>query len=283
MKRIIVSAVAVATSLFANAQSNEESKWSITPRAGVTISDFSNDKMEIYSPRGGYGIGVEAERRLSKLIGFSAGVFYTKQEVGESTQNMLSQDTHMKMTFATTAGKNPPSLRQSINEDETIFLHHSTGLRHKMDQISVPLLLNFHVWKGLTVKAGLEYVYLMKAKHTSNINEYIKETDPAIYSYDANGNFIKIVPSDIMIPSNSPVQIIGQKIERNSKWSEDISNQYHRSTISIPVGVAYNYKDFELDARYLFGITNLISNDDFGNHLRTSTFLITLGYRIGIL
>lgn len=273
-RRIILAAALVVSVLSANAQ-EKESKWSITPRVGVEISDFANDKMEIYTPRGGYAIGVEAERRISKLLGLSTGVYYTKQEVGETTQVLLSEDNNLFVNVMYAVGKHPDNLRDHIDETNLIELQHYTGMRHEIQQINVPLLLNFHVWKGLTLKTGVEYAYLHKAKLTRDVYEYWYETDPKIH-YEPDE--IPLANS-VIVP---PVQIVGPKSEKSYKRSGSIGEKYHRNNISIPIGVSYCYKNIELDARYLFGVTKLLPNDTFGNHLRTSTFQITLGYRIGL-
>ena len=275
-RRIILAAALAVSVLSANAQ-EKESKWSITPRVGVEISDFANDKMEIYTPRGGYAIGVEAERRISKLLGLSAGVYYTKHAVGESTQRLVTQDNYLNVNILFAAGKNTENIRKNIDETDLIELQHYTGMRHEIQQINVPLLLNFHVWKGLTVKTGIEYEYLSKAKRTIHCVNVLAETDPVIYYFDDNGLILQNNQ-----PYVAPVQIVGPKTERNYKWKGSESARFHRNNISIPIGVAYCYKNIELDARYLFGVTKLLPNDTFGNHLRTSTFQITLGYRIGL-
>ena len=273
-RRIILAAALAVSVLSANAQ-EKESKWSITPRVGVEISDFANDKMEIYTPRGGYAIGVEAERRISKLLGLSAGVYYTKQEVGETTQTVFTEDNNFKTGLSYSVGKHPNNPRNFIDETNLIFLLHSTGKCHEIQQINIPLLLNFHVWKGLTFKTGVEYAYLHKAKLTRDVYEYWRETDPKIH-YEPDE--IPLAYS-VIVP---PVQIVGPKSEKSYKRSGSIGEKYHRNNISIPIGVAYCYKNIELDARYLFGVTKLLPKDTFGNHLRTSTFQITLGYRIGM-
>ena len=275
-RRIILAAALAGSVLSANAQ-EKESKWSITPRVGVEISDFANDKMEIYSPRGGYGIGVEAERRLSKLLGLSAGVFYTKQEVRERTQRLVTEDNYFNVNILYAAGKNTENIRKYIDETDLVMLCHEIGSCHEIEQVSVPLLINLRVWNGLTVKAGIEYDYLSKAKRAIRYVNVLAETDPVIYYFDDNG-----LISQNNQPYVAPVEIVGPKTERNYKWKGSESARFHRNNISIPVGVAYNYKNFELDARYLFGITKLLPHDTFGNNLRTSTFLITLGYRISL-
>ena len=46
--------------------------------------------------------------------------------------------------------------------------------------------------------------------------------------------------------------------------------------LSIPVGLSYEYKDFVLDGRYNFGVTNVAK----GLGAKNSVFQITLGYKL---
>lgn len=47
---------------------------------------------------------------------------------------------------------------------------------------------------------------------------------------------------------------------------------------SIPVGLSYEYANFVLDARYNFGCTKVVDDDNAKN----SVFQITLGYKFGL-
>lgn len=46
--------------------------------------------------------------------------------------------------------------------------------------------------------------------------------------------------------------------------------------LSIPVGLSYEYKDFVLDGRYNFGVTNIAK----GVNTKNSVFQFTLGYKL---
>lgn len=49
---------------------------------------------------------------------------------------------------------------------------------------------------------------------------------------------------------------------------------------SIPVGVSYEYKNFVLDARYNWGLTNIAKGGEVSN--KNSVFHITLGYKFDL-
>ena len=68
------------------------------------------------------------------------------------------------------------------------------------------------------------------------------------------------------------------------KSNTDIKDKLHSCVFSIPVGLSYTYKNIELDARYLWGISKVADTKDKNDKdLKNSTFAITLGYRFGLL
>ena len=72
----------------------------------------------------------------------------------------------------------------------------------------------------------------------------------------------------------------------NAKGKEEaygISVEYDINGIksfdfSIPVGVSYEFKNLQLDARYNWGLTKIADESDCKN----SVFQITLGYKINL-
>lgn len=68
--------------------------------------------------------GVEAEYRASNLMGITAGVLYSMQ---------------------------------GVKADKGDY-------KEKLDYINIPILANFHVWKGLSINAGIQPGFLVSAK-----------------------------------------------------------------------------------------------------------------------
>lgn len=71
--------------------------------------------------------GVEAEYRVSDLFGVSAGVLYSMQGAKWSEEGSTD--------------------------------------KYLMDYINIPILANFHVWKGLSLSAGIQPGFLVSAKN----------------------------------------------------------------------------------------------------------------------
>lgn len=100
------------------------------------------------------------------------------------------------------------------------------------------------MWKGLALRLGVQWDHLasahMKAKQETKINGTVRFGD-----YDQN-----------------------------------IRKEFHKDAVAIPIGVSYSYKNIELDARYLWGVTKIADTNDLNDkEVMNSTFAITLGYR----
>ena len=61
--------------------------------------------------------------------------------------------------------------------------------------------------------------------------------------------------------------------------TEDIGDNIEAVDFSIPVGLSYEYQNFVLDARYNWGLSNIVKGSG-DNSVRNSVFQITLGYKI---
>ena len=246
------------------AQSSKDSKWTIIPRAGMAISTITGDADEdvddAYGSRVGFGGGVEAEYHFNKTFGLSLGAFYTKlgskvyiemlaaaKDKAQEPYVMYEGDPDdfiSKVTYGKDSHINIADYTDDYNHVE-----HIHNLKAALGYINIPLMLNVHlplnIPVGVTVKAGAQMDILVSAKAKGDVQTY------------DNGNY------------------------GNTSYSNSIKDGLKDFGFTIPAGLAVSYKNIELDARYLWNVTNINDGSDYDepsgkNH--NSTFLITLGY-----
>ena len=255
MKTNILTLALVLMTVTANAQQKAKT-FSITPKAGVTASSFSGKMPATISyviiPEGhyvdggidelrpvdestliragamgfgdiknkvGFTIGAEGQYQFTSVVGLSLGAFYTQEGAAYNTKGHYSDFDGVKV---------------SIKDDLKIHLN----------CITVPVLANVYVWKGLALKAGLQPEFAIGKKTKGDV------------TMEFEGQAFKAESSDADIKSFS---------------------------LSLPIGISYEYKHVVADLRYSFGLTDLQKNKDEGidgyssAHNRVLTF--TLGYK----
>ncbi len=67
--------------------------------------------------------------------------------------------------------------------------------------------------------------------------------------------------------------------QKFNKMTADVGDNIEAVDFSIPVGLSYEYQNFVLDARYNWGLSNIVKGSG-DNSVRNSVFQITLGYKI---
>lgn len=91
----------------------------------------------------------------------------------------------------------------------------------KLDYLNIPILANFYIVKGLAVKAGIQPGILVSSK-------------------DKFSGHMRV----------------GGRIEEGT-METDMKDATNKIDLSIPVGISYEWKNIILDARYIFGLTNV--------------------------
>ena len=248
MKRNILFVVTILIASIACAQ-HKAGSFTITPKIGIATSTFSG-KMPatldfIYGDgilgntmewtkitedlllhhvtvlyydkknRIGLTLGVEAEYYFSKVLGLSLGAFYTQEGTKYKTKG-----NHYDFSDYCTV---------DIKDDMSVNL----------DCITMPLLVNAYVWKGLSLEAGLQPEFAIGRKVECDIRMIYKNEEINSHGNDAD---------------------------------------FKRFSLSLPIGVSYEYHNLEVNLRYVFGLTNLKKYD--GDAARNRTLLLTLGYKL---
>ena len=113
----------------------------------------------------------------------------------------------------------------------------------KLDYINIPILANFYVAKGFAIKLGIQPGFKVNDKAKVSVGGASAEMglEDALKNGDVDDASVKSVD------------------------------------LAIPVGLSYEYKNVQLDARYNWGVSKAITGG--GESSRNSVFQITLGYK----
>ena len=211
----------IVATLSANAQA-EPGSLTIQPHVGGSAGMFTNsdgqviDKTAVDIERdanGGGIIGVELEYQVAKRLGIAAGVNYMQ---------------------AGTAWK---------DVDKNGYKYKDMKL--ETGCVSVPVVANFYLCKGLALKSGVQFNFLTNAK--------LKAT-----SEKTDGNFTS-------------------KVEYDRK----VMDSFNKFDVAIPVGLSYEFKvPIVIDFRYNIGLTKINKDDIFKDrNCKSHTCTITVGYK----
>ena len=271
MKKLMTACLLLISTAAMAQTGHEGGKWSITPRVGMTISGYTNDKEDMYSARTGFSVGVEAEYRISPLVGISGGVFYATQGAKANLNMIRGLGLNGQSFLGFNKGKNAPLPTLEMfdkSEDDFAYCSVYHDLRVEQRNLNIPILVNFHVGKGLTLKTGIQVEYVMGAsiKGKSDGFYYPGELIP-FESYNNDGILYRIT---------------GEKIYTSDDVDMGAKSSFHSATLSIPVGISYEYKNFELDARYHWGVSTVVRSSNSEDDIRSSMLLLTLGYRFNL-
>lgn len=210
-KLVLLAAMAVAT-LTVNAQSKvKPGTWSIQPKAGVTITsvtglDDVDGIMNSVANKAesqvnvGATIGGEVEYQIDNRFSVAAGVGYIMQ--GKQWDDYKVAGVEMR--------------------DYKIDLGY----------INVPIVANYYIFKGLAVKAGVQFAFMTNAKLKYTLKD---------------GNI-------------------------ETKYDIDIKDNCKTFDFSIPVGASYEFDNhIVIDARYNIGITKVLDGSTNRNSVFLAT------------
>ena len=119
----------------------------------------------------------------------------------------------------------------------------------RMDYISVPLLAHSYIAPGLSINVGVAPSFLIYGKYHAGMLSY---------DLDADGHRTNVQEGVIDI---------------------DTKKGLRNFTLSIPVGISYEYENVVLDARYNVGILNVYKH---GLSARNKVFEVSVGYKFDL-
>lgn len=167
MKKLVYLAAALVMPWTAAAQ-NSHSRLTLTPRIGMTVSDFACCPIhDQYGPKAGFIAGADLEYSLSRTFSLSAGLFYSMQGAKENAVMLTTftqtpdQETiytgPARSTLRIVTGKNA---HIDFDRDTSPGYFYLTSPRIYLSYISVPVTVQAHVWKGLALRLGVQWDHL---------------------------------------------------------------------------------------------------------------------------
>ena len=242
MKRIILSVLALAVAGVATAQEEEYSRWSVTPKAGLTVATCVGDDATNNSSSMAWAAGLEASLRPGRLLSFDFGMFYTRDRVKEDGQ-IKYEDWNLNLT--------------------------ASHFRLVTERLDIPLMLGLHVLPGLTLKAGMQPSVLLSATVKNRLTGYVADMSQWLSFPNTITTVAKLSEELPKIPWDEDVKT-GFK-----------SNMYDFD-VCIPVGASYEWRNIVLDARYHFGLFSIAKDGDKKQDAHRRYLLLTLGYRFNL-
>jgi hypothetical protein len=210
MKKLFLVAAMTVAALSVNAQSKvKPGTWSIQPKAGVTITSITGLDEDITLGIGhksesqvnvGATIGGEVEYQIDNRFSVAAGVGYIMQ--GKQWDDYEVPGAELK------------------------------DLKIDLGYINVPIVANYYIFKGLAVKAGVQFAFMTNAKYKYTLKTGNTET----------------------------------------KTDVDIKDNCKTFDFSIPVGVSYEFDNhIVIDARYNIGVTKVFEGSTNHNSVLLAT------------
>lgn len=162
--RIIVAIVCMTQTQIALAQNTK--KWSLTPKVGLTNGHWVGDHAAYESNRLGWTAGVDAENKINERLSLSFGLQYS--QIG-NTDDIIKTNYIKGVSYLTTG--------IIILEDGIINItdsHTFSNQRKNLGYLQIPVLANLYLTKGLSIKAGLQFNLLTRAKLKYHVEGFTK-------------------------------------------------------------------------------------------------------------
>ena len=202
-----------------------QSRWSITPYAGMTFSKFrykgDSDYWGKYNDsKIGWTIGADVEYRVFPWLGVSSG-----------------------LDLSVVGGKQ----KYGYNYPGFYTYHSLSKHSGTLSYLSLPFTLNFHIYKGLSLKSGVRLAFLIRARGYNDVDTYCHKE---LYDLqkDHNGGSITY-PEGLTYNFPDDYFLLSHDREKHK-----ITGDMQRFDVLIPVAIAYEYQKFRLQAEYDFGI-----------------------------
>jgi len=258
MKRIFFI-IATSTLMSIAAQAQQPAKtFSITPKVGISVGGltgdpFFNTATVVYMWPSSFDqsaddlrtpeISSHSTQKHSTQIGFAGGIEAQYQFNRYLGIVLGATYRHASVDYKY---ENTPFPYKPTSQFSDVYKYNGIkDANWNADYLGVPVMLSVYIWRGLAVKAGLQMDWMFHEDADATI-DYSSTSDDLIVL-----NYSSIYDS-------------------------------HKISMSIPVGLSYEYKNIVFDARYNIGASDIAKSswpwvED--PYCRTRAFNVTLGYK----
>lgn len=260
MKIILLSAALMLVALGSNAQGLTPSpspkgrvasagRLTIEPRVGMTLSSFTGGGSGGATGKFGFTGCVDVEYGVSQLWSVSAGVGYV--QFGASDYSEVPIIGYMT--------------NYSLQKGYQLYVAEKNSMKYTLDYLTVPIMMGFHPYKGLTLRAGVQIGACVRT-HAKGCMYVAAIATPN----DEYGQATKDSSGDMPMTGLYGFDYDG-----------DFDTGVNKLDVGIPVGLSYEFGHVVLDVRYVFGLLNM-NKVDLEGHLRNSAFSATVGYKFKV-
>ncbi len=190
----------------------------------------------------GFIVGGDLQYQFTKVFGVTVGIDYAELGCKYDTQ-LDKRNKYIKDHYDNMS---------TMLEDDFPVKFRAGDITTKYNVVGVSLLANAYIWKGLAVKTGVEPQFLVYNKTRCKV-EYLV-----------------------------PVQANASREDRYAVGAAAQTIDFKELNFTIPVGISYEYKNFVTDARYNFGVTNVVGYYNGKNkpNVKSRAFSLTIGYKL---
>ena len=243
-KTIAASLLLACATLTVAAQESEngmkkQSAWSIKPQMGITMATLGGDDFQEIGSKMNWNTGVEVEQHINRHLGVSFGLLYTRTSFKDKSSLILGCP-------------NPQTEfdRSDLTKDHLII----DQQRYTLHYLSFPILINVHLVKGLSLKAGYQPMIKVAARYRFHIyGRVLDYYGPYSELWENPSHYVDF---------NENVETSSEKL-------------FHGFDVAIPLGLSYEWKNVFVDGRYHFCLCNTIKETDMKNRYLS----LNIGYR----
>ena len=247
MRKLYILAIAALSALGAFAQP-KAGTISVIPKLGLNLSNLTNQDI-LYSSTNPEYQPTTIKSKFREGIVFGADVQYQRTDRFALSLGALYSKEGCRYSDISDSYKQNNIRYVSLTADQHIAV----------DYLNIPLVAHFYVADNLALNAGVQLGIALSAHHKETLTSFKEHEDETI-EYDKNQEGIEL---------------------NHYKADYDLAKFMKNTTVSIPVGVSYEYSNIVIDARYNIPVTKAGKAETYSN-TKNKTFQFTVGYKFNL-